>query len=133
MGWDLSGSVSATGRGSVSPGMALSMGVTPCSCSLGLFAVLLHHGPCPCPSSLLPSPLSPRLWSPALSPLGQPCFEGSPAWDKSAFHVGIWAGRVLQGRETATSNPCPSFHLHAKDGEIVFPLPSSKDSCLFLS
>lgn len=34
---------------------------------------------------------------------------------------GIWAGQVLQGRETATSNSCPSFNLHAKDGKIMFP------------
>lgn len=32
---------------------------------------------------------------------------------------GIWAAWGLQGRETATSNYCPSFYLHAKDGKIV--------------
>lgn len=129
------GSVSAAGRGSVSPGMALSILIAPCSCSLGLFAVLLHHGPFPCHTSLFcsaggshpsaPQPSVPQgaaLWSPALFCLGLSlALKAHQHGTLQHSMWGIWAGRVLQGRETATSNSCPSFYLHAKDGKIIFP------------
>lgn len=73
---------------------------------------------------LLPSPLCPQgraLWSPALFSLGlSPALKAQQHGTSQHSMWGIWAGRVLQGRETATSNSCPSFYLHAKDGKIIF-------------
>lgn len=111
------------------------MHVAPGSCSLGLFAVLLHHDPFPYQFSvpvvleeatpLLSSPLclqGAALCSPALFSLGlSPALKAHQRGASQHSMRGIWAGRVLQGRETATSNSCPSFNLHAKDGKIMFP------------
>lgn len=115
------GPVSAAGRGSVSPGMALSVGVALHSYSLGLFAVLLHQGSFHVTALCSPALSAPRVWSPALFSLGLSLALKAPQHGTSQHSMwGIWAGRAPQGRETATSNSCPSFYLHTKAGKTVF-------------
>lgn len=92
------GSVSAAGRGSMSPGMALPMHTAPWDSLLSFSIMVPFHVPAPCscsaggshpsaPQPPLPPGYSPVVTSPFL-PWAQPCFEGSAAWDQSAFHVG---------------------------------------------
>lgn len=72
---------------------------------------------------LLPSLSAPRVQPCVTSPFSlglSPALKAQQHGTSQHSVWGIWAGRVLQGRETATSNSCPIFYLHAKDGKIIF-------------
>lgn len=124
------GSVSAAGRGSMSPGMALPMHTAPWDSLLSFSIMVPFHVPAPCSCSAggshpsAPQPPLPPGYSPVVtSPFSlglSPALKAQQHGTSQHSMWGIWAGRVLQGRETATSNSCPSFYLHAKDGKIIF-------------
>lgn len=149
-GCSCQGSVSAAGRGSMSPRVAPSMCVAPCSCPPpGLFAVLLHHGPFPYHGS--PSSPScrrkPSLHSPALSSakgtaLQSPALPPSGSallWRLTRHQTSQPSARGVRGRSGAvgqrnsTSGSCPGVNLCARDGKIVFPFAFKSDSCFFLN